>query len=1208
MAVVKKPIRNTKITLAGTTPQNLLVDFKYPLSQALKNTSLNPDIIDSRTKERVWFSNVRGSADKRWEILTISMSVPVMINTIQFGVLAKNCNYQVWYTGIDKSRTQVITEEQQPLQGTVYDNLQSAPDAWYKSDKVAWQRVDANINPIIVTSVEIRVQRIAGANTTALYSLGLRDILFQRTVRTLEDTLYPIQTSTDSLGNLVRKEILDWRPENAIDSDSYTFWKSAPQPSPNAVVNFYATVGIDPFSPNRIDRIWLDPLYTGCTMNLYYSNDSNMGKIIPRPSLIPSSSLKAIIGIDSSGINMSSSTDTFVIPTNTFFSAAGGSTSAPLGMFGDTGWIGTEIEISQGLSDATTNLTTGTFYLFASQDFNVQYNFATRKFVVTFGSGGTIDTFSTAALQMFTVGSRIQLVLACSMDPITAKYVLRLIVSSSNNIISDTSLVTTYQTNNLANMYRKGHYVSVAGIIGHIRAMIIKAESESTEVYQNFIASPAAFVSPPVRPDNTLLLNNPLDNAVYVGNFMDGSLGYGGVGDEIYEQKSWTPVWKDWKVERGYFYLPQPVVASHLKLEFSQLTPQPYPVYETGIKVAYKTFPVSATIASKTGVSNQTGVSSTSSSGALQRTNSVGTNVSPGVNFYRQVAPKTMVFLSSSDVDNLRNQSLYDPSIIGSEKISVYSKQGAATSDARDIAAATVLAAMSPSSASNAIFPNLNSDDLALLVSGAVPAVITDATTSGSLGTRVPGWWTLPGGQLKISDATMRDLTNSSVVTERPATGSGTNTLRTRFPTVSVHEYDIRYATQDAALAYFAGLRDFSVYRLDYTVPVDSDQYVVLAFKTYTSTSVNMTLSDVGTSSAGASGGNTLPTRPSTTPADNNPSILTTSTFSSVGTFIKCGMQTIDRGNHSNVTGQLLLPLGLNNSNSGFWDTDYVEWSDTVTPWGSNLGLVGVDANSNVYFSGQEATQVTRQPGNGTAGINTSKFSTLPGARVRSCIKIYRPFDTGNTLQLQLVDATPITGSVLGTYNVDISTGSWQTFKTPFITMGSQTRTVAIGTTSGSPNLTGVVGTFRPYDVGQAITGAGIPAGATIASIPFIGGSTTTLDTTKAVLSTNATSTNSSVNITFAKTFFQELQINLLINGTMAENLYVSDLYDEQNSIVYSLSNDNGVTWFEATSIINNLNSYLVFPQPGNQLKVKVQMYDVNDYAYGFTITPNYLL
>lgn len=61
-------------------------------------------------------------------------------------------------------------------------------------------------------------------------------------------------------------------------------------------------------------------------------------------------------------------------------------------------------------------------------------------------------------------------------------------------------------------------------------------------------------------------------------------------------------------------------------------------------------------------------------------------------------------------------------------------------------------------------------------------------------------------------------------------------------------------------------------------------------------------------------------------------------------------------------------------------------------------------------------------------------------------------------------------------------------------------RTITVTTTSGATSLTGSSGTFNPEDAGRKITGTGIPAGATIATVT---------NSTTAALSANATASGS---------------------------------------------------------------------------------------------------
>lgn len=68
---------------------------------------------------------------------------------------------------------------------------------------------------------------------------------------------------------------------------------------------------------------------------------------------------------------------------------------------------------------------------------------------------------------------------------------------------------------------------------------------------------------------------------------------------------------------------------------------------------------------------------------------------------------------------------------------------------------------------------------------------------------------------------------------------------------------------------------------------------------------------------------------------------------------------------------------------------------------------------------------------------------------------------------------------------------------------GPSGRSVTIGVTSGSTAVTAAAGTFdTTHDVGRAVYGVGIPAGATLAAVT---------SATAATLSANATATNASL-------------------------------------------------------------------------------------------------
>jgi hypothetical protein len=81
-------------------------------------------------------------------------------------------------------------------------------------------------------------------------------------------------STTDVLGSNVSFNVYREKPSDIFKNK---YWKCEPQPVPYAVVNFYADVRDASGLSQIIDRFYLDPLYVGPTINLYYSNDNPNG-------------------------------------------------------------------------------------------------------------------------------------------------------------------------------------------------------------------------------------------------------------------------------------------------------------------------------------------------------------------------------------------------------------------------------------------------------------------------------------------------------------------------------------------------------------------------------------------------------------------------------------------------------------------------------------------------------------------------------------------------------------------------------------------------------------------------------------------------------------------------------------------------------------------------------------------------------------------
>lgn len=89
-------------------------------------------------------------------------------------------------------------------------------------------------------------------------------------------------------------------------------------------------------------------------------------------------------------------------------------------------------------------------------------------------------------------------------------------------------------------------------------------------------------------------------------------------------------------------------------------------------------------------------------------------------------------------------------------------------------------------------------------VSSSMSPAISTASNPPTLPAQGSDYWVFPGGTARMSAAVMNGLTGASqVVLDQPPLSN-----RLRFLTTSVHVYSQRTVTRDAAVAYFAGLRE----------------------------------------------------------------------------------------------------------------------------------------------------------------------------------------------------------------------------------------------------------------------------------------------------------------------------------------------------------------------------------------------------------------
>jgi hypothetical protein len=244
------------------------------------------------------------------EVLQVNFKLPLSIGQLGFSVLRVPCTLTAWYRDRNNNWIQLTDGANNPISLNV---TYSATTSWYQ--------FQSEIYPVIATAMQLRVTRNYDPQMgNAPYVVGVKETLIRRNVYGLNDTTQAIQDQQDILGNVITSYVKDWNPNNAIDNDPNTYWKSFPCPDPNGVVCFYLDTRDQGGNPQLIDTVYIDPVYTGNTLNLYYSNDSTQGTLVINPVNLPpdtqtNAEWKLGTGMfDSSTLGTSNSALTF--PTN----------------------------------------------------------------------------------------------------------------------------------------------------------------------------------------------------------------------------------------------------------------------------------------------------------------------------------------------------------------------------------------------------------------------------------------------------------------------------------------------------------------------------------------------------------------------------------------------------------------------------------------------------------------------------------------------------------------------------------------------------------------------------------------------------------------------------------------------------------------------------------------------------------------------------
>lgn len=580
----------------GLPPLAPLYVGGMPLSAVAAGQALNPQqsAANRQTSEQRFFSTpVRPNTDTTREVFQLSLSSSQRVNRVSLSLA--HFPQRAWVQYLDPDTSQWVTFTQTNGLGAVVSLQDSIPAVISSgvSDNTHlhpqhfgaghWTPYTFQVQPVTVSKVRVVMARISAQavpvnslGTVVDYSLGVKDFalgyatpsitevpLVRRSDFVLTESA-PIATGQDVLGSQLQYVVRQNRAEDLLGQTG-AVWKCAPQAVADAVVSLYLDVRDPNGSPQVIDRFFMDPLYSACTVNIYYSLDQ------PSPSVFTASDTPLAFPL-----------------TQPFGATAPVADAGGISFPATTGFL--DIDNSAVSFDPTAPFQVGAAIQpqFPSTDTG-SYTFYDDGVLKFFWGPDPSGTVAHSVVQI-SLGSML-----LSWPDLVFDYNQELVFT----VVFDGSALTLYSP--------MGTITAVSGMIytgtvppsslrvggsaasdpSHaqpgnfrLRSLIFKQGNPDTpDDFADYWSDPTGYVVTPEYPtgpqtsDNAVLRFDPSQETSGSGSL--NPYGFVGGPGVVYEALNWTPVPRDFKLVKGYYTF-DPTRARYFKLEFSNLSAQPY--------------------------------------------------------------------------------------------------------------------------------------------------------------------------------------------------------------------------------------------------------------------------------------------------------------------------------------------------------------------------------------------------------------------------------------------------------------------------------------------------------------------------------------------------------------------------------------------------------------------------------------------------------
>ncbi len=230
------------------------------------SNQINPQYQNSppnNNNNNVWYSTLVDDAYNTGFALAFQFNKDTYVNYITFDILNVPCSW-------------VLLQVNGAYSPTI-GGIQLAQGVINGTNSQGWVNFEETLAETYLFTDSVGLVLVINKLTTGTqYQLGVQNFLSKLVVKNINDlelngTLINSFTTQNNFGFIETFTPNIYNYSNfQIPNQSSVYWKCTPQPVKDAVVWFTLDLG----QTQSINRMYVDPLYTGCSFNLYWSRDN----------------------------------------------------------------------------------------------------------------------------------------------------------------------------------------------------------------------------------------------------------------------------------------------------------------------------------------------------------------------------------------------------------------------------------------------------------------------------------------------------------------------------------------------------------------------------------------------------------------------------------------------------------------------------------------------------------------------------------------------------------------------------------------------------------------------------------------------------------------------------------------------------------------------------------------------------------------------